>query len=387
MKPNATIDALLQNAVKAGDVAGVSATVASTAGVLYEGAAGSREVGQDRPMKPDTIVWIASMTKAITGAAAMQLVERGKLALDKPAAEVVPELGRTQVLEGFSADGQPQLRKPKRPITLRNLLTHSSGFSYTIWDENAVRYEQVTNAPNILAGTRASIDVPLMHDPDAQWSYGPGIDWAGRMVEEASGQRLGAYMKANLFEPLGMSSTAFDLSPAQRERVSSVHARLPDGGLAVMPFALPPDAELQAGGHALYSTAQDYLKFTQMILHGGRLGGAQVLKPETVQAMGKNQMGDLRVRFLKTAAPGFSYDCEFYPGIPCTWGLSFLINTQDTPEGRSAGSLSWAGLSNCYYWIDPVKKLTGVLMSQSLPFFDAKVLKLFRAFETAVNKG
>lgn len=387
MKSNATIDALLKRAVEAGDVAGVAATAANADGISYEGAAGLRQKGGDVAMSPDTVVWIASMTKAVTGAAAMQLVERGKLALDQPAGEVVPELKKTQVLEGFDAAGKPRLRPPKRPITLRNLLTHSSGFAYTIWNADALRWEQATGAPNILAGTNASIDVPLVCDPDSAWNYGPGIDWAGRMVEKASGQRLAAFMKENLFDPLGMSSTAFDITPAMRQRLSGFHARTPDGGLVVYPFEVPQGAELQAGGHAIYSTAQDYLKFARMVMNGGKLGGTQVLKPETVATMSRNQMGPLEVTKLVTVAPPFSYDVDFYPGIPCQWGLTFLINTKETPEGRSAGSLSWAGLSNCYYWIDPVKKVCGVLMSQSLPFFDAKVMKLFRAFESAVYKA
>ncbi|MGQ0618588.1 MAG: serine hydrolase domain-containing protein [Panacagrimonas sp.] len=375
------LDASLARATGSGDIPGVILCIADDKGVLYEGASGRRSLAQPAAMTVDTVTWFASMTKAVTGAAAMQLVERGKLSLDAPAAKVCPQLGNMQVLEGFDAAGKPRLRPARGTVTLRNLLTHSAGFSYEIWNADPARELESRGAGNILSGTQATLDRPLLWDPDTRWDYSPGIDWAGRMVEEVSGQRLGDFMRDHLFGPLGMTHTGFRLTAQQREKLAGVHARLPDGTLVPYPFEIDQNAPLDMGGHALYGPVPDYLRFTRMILGGGALDGTRVLEAQTVATMSQNQMGALEVTPLP-AAPPFSNAADFWPGIPCKWGLSFMINTRQTPEGRSAGSLSWAGLANSYYWIDPVKKITGVISTQILPFFDAKVVSLFSEVET-----
>jgi CubicO group peptidase (beta-lactamase class C family) len=287
------------------------------------------------------------------------------------------------VIEGFDAAGKPKLRPAKGTVTLRNLLTHTSGFGYEIWRQDAARELESRGAGNVLTGTQATLDRPLLHDPDSCWEYSPGIDWAGRMVEEVSGQRLGEFMRDNLFEPLGMNDTTFRLTPEHRTRLAGVHARTPDGGLVPYPFEIPQDAPLDMGGHGLYGVLPDYLRFTRTILGGGALDGVRVLEAKTVAAMSQNQMGALDVTPLP-AAPPFSNAADLCPGIPCKWGLSFLINTRETPQGRAAGSLAWAGLANSYYWIDPVKRVTGALLTQILPFADAKVVALFADMERAV---
>ena len=381
------IDAVLRHATDSGEVPGVVAVAANEKGVLYEGAFGTRELGREVPMTPDTVGYIASMTKALTGAAAMALVERGRLTLDGPAAAVAPELSRTQVLEGFDQAGKPRLRAPKRAITLRHLLTHTSGFGYEIWNTDIVRYQQVTATPSIFTSENAALAAPLVSDPGERWVYGIGIDWAGKLVEAASGQKLGTFLEENLLGPLGMTSTSFLLSASQRSRLSSMHARKADGSLALFPFEFNQSPEFQQGGGGLYGSMQDYLRFTQMMLHGGTLDGRRVLKPETVRAMSQNQMGDVDVARLKTAMPDYSNDADFFPGMKQKWGLSFLINTEETREGRSAGSLSWAGLSNCYFWIDQAKGVTGAFMTQIFPFFDRLAVKLYRDFEAAVYRS
>lgn len=383
MSLSTTLDTLLNQATSSGQVPGVIATVADDSGVIYEGASGARSLGQPAPMSIDTVAWFASMTKAVTGAAAMQLVERGKLSLDAPAGKICPELANPQVLEGFDDSGKPRLRAARGNVTLRNLLTHSSGFSYEIWNPVAAQELEARGSGNILSGTPATLNRPLLRDPDTAWDYSPGIDWAGRMVEEASGQRLGDFMQDNLFKPLGMNSTGFRLTSEQRERLAGVHARLPDGNLVPYPFEIDQNAPLDMGGHALYGTLPDYLKFTRMILGGGALDGVRVLEPKTVAAMSQNQMGDLDVTAMP-AAPPYSNAVDFYPGVTCKWGLSFLINMGRTAQGRSPGSLSWAGLANSYFWIDPVEKLTGVLLTQILPFYDAPVVDLMHQFESAI---
>jgi methyl acetate hydrolase len=350
--------------------------------VVYEGAFGERSLGGGVPMTTDTVFFIASMTKAITGAAAMQQVERGRLSLDAPAGEVCPYLGEVQVLEGFTDSGEPKLRQPKRAVTLRNLLTHSSGFGYEIWNADYVTYIERTGTPSIFSCANKGLEMPLLFDPGDRWEYGIGIDWAGKMVEAATGQDLDTVMRTELFEPLGMSSTGFRLTPSQRDRLAEVHLRGPDG-LDHLGFETPQEPEFWMGGGGLYSTVEDYLRFTRMILRGGELDGNRVLAADTVAEMSRNQLGAVDVRPLVSVHP-FSNDAVFYPGTSVKWGLTFLINTEDTPEGRSAGSLGWAGLANSYYWIDPTKNVTGVMATQLFPFLDVEAYALFQEFESAV---
>jgi methyl acetate hydrolase len=337
-------------------------------------------------MTTGTVGWIASMTKALTGTAAMQLVEQGRLELDRPATDWVPELSQVQVLEGFAADGEPLTRPPRRPITLRHLLTHTAGFSYEIWSEEIIRYQEAKGIPGIISCQNAALNTPLLFDPGERWEYGINIDWAGKMVEAASGRRLGAYMQDNIFEPLGMEDTAFKLRPDMRARLARIHQRGDGEDFTALDLEIPQEPEFDMGGGGLYGTVGDYLRFVRMILNRGEADGQQVLRPETVDMMARNQMGECRVRPVKTAMPPLSNDAEFFPGMPKTWGLTFMINTEQAPTGRTAGSLAWAGLANSYYWIDPKEGIGGVYLTQILPFGDKKSLPLFFAFEKAVYR-
>src|SRR6058998_45827 len=285
------VDAMFTRAVESKAVPGIVAAATTDGGTLYEGAFGKRELGKDAPMTVDTVVWIASMTKAITATAAMQLVEQGKLSLDRPAADVVPELAAAKVLEGFDAAGKPRLRAPKRPITLRHLLTHTAGFGYEIWNPSIAQYQTATGTPGIPPCTNAALTTPLMFDPGDRCEYGINIDWAGKMVEAVSGQRLDRYFQENIFGPLGMKDTSFTISPSQRARLASVHQRGGDGALAPIEFEIPQQPEFHMGGGGLYGTATDYLAFTQMILRGGGVKGVQLLRPETVALMSQNHIG------------------------------------------------------------------------------------------------
>jgi methyl acetate hydrolase len=381
------IDTLLSQAVKSRAMPGVVATAATDKGILYEGAFGKRELGKDAPMTRDTVVWIASMTKAITATSAMQLVEKGVLNLDRPARDVVPELGQAKVLEGFDAAGKPRLRAPVRPITLRHLLTHTAGFAYEIWAPAVAQYQTVTGTPGITTCTNAALTTPLMFDPGDRWEYGINIDWAGKMVETASGVKLDQYFRENIFGPLGMKDTSFKLSPSQRARLASVHQRGEDGALTPIEFELPQDPEFLMGGGGLYGTAADYLTFARMIMQGGALDGPQVLKPDTVALMAQNNIGNLDVGVFRTVVPSLSNDVELFPGMTKKWGLSFLINTAQAPTGRSAGSLAWAGLANTYFWIDRTRHVCGVFLSQVLPFYDHTAIDLLGKFETEVYRA
>jgi len=382
-----SVDKLFSQAVDSKAMPGIVAVAATDKGMLYEGAFGKRELGKDAPMSLDTVVWIASMTKAITATAAMQLVESGKLSLDRPAADVVPEVGAAKVLEGFDGGGKPRLRAPKRPMTLRHLLTHTAGYAYEIWRTEVAQYQAATGTPGITTCTNAALTTPLLFDPGDQWEYGINIDWAGKMVEKASGQKLDRYFQDHIFGPLGMKDTSFKLSASQRARLASVHQRDAKGALAPIEFGLPEDPEFLMGGGGLYGTARDYLTFAQMIMGDGSLKGARVLKPETVALMAQNHIGALEVGVMKTAAPGLSNDVELFPGMSKKWGLSFLINTQPASTGRSAGSLAWAGLANTYFWIDRNRQVAGVFLSQVLPFYDTTAIDLLVKFETEVYRA
>jgi CubicO group peptidase (beta-lactamase class C family) len=382
-----SIDAAFRQAVESKAMPGIVAVAATDKGVVYEGAFGKRELGKDAPMTLDTVVWIASMTKAITAAAAMQLVERGKLDLERPAGETVPALASAKVLEGFDAAGKPRLRPAKRPITLRHLLTHTAGFAYEIWESSIAQYQQATGTPGITTCANAALTTPLLFDPGDRWDYGINIDWVGKMVEATSGQKLDRYFQEHIFGPLGMNDTAFKIGPAQRARLAKIHQRDDKGALAPVDLEIPQDPEFHMGGGGLYGTAGDYLTFALMMMQGGSLKGAQVLRPETTALMAQNHIGPLEIGVLKTAIPSLSNDVELFPGMSKKWGLSFLINTQQASTGRSAGSLAWAGLANTYFWIDRTKRVAGVFLSQVLPFYDHTAIDLFGKFETEVYRA
>jgi len=383
-QPHAQIDAVLRRATEAKEVPGVVAVAATDKGTFYEGAFGTRALANGLEMTPDTIFRLASMTKAVTSTAAMQLVEQGRLQLDQPIGNVLPELAAPQVLEGFDDSGAPRLRPAKRPITLRHLLTHTAGFGYETWDPDLIRYVKVSGTPSTSTGKLASLRLPLVFDPGDRWEYGINIDWAGRAVEAVSGQPLEVYFREHIFAPLGMRDTDYVISSAQQSRLVTVHQRKPDGSPEPTPAPDPPWREFWSGGGGLYSTGRDYLVFLQMLLNQGRFNGAQLLRPETVALMGRNQIGDINAGILKTAMPQRSNDVDFFPGIPCKWGLGYMINTEPGPNGRSAGSLTWAGIFNTYYWLDPQKRVAGVILTQILPFADHKAVKLYGEFESAV---
>ncbi|ERF84585.1 beta-lactamase family protein [Bradyrhizobium viridifuturi] len=387
MQSKAQIDQVLRQKSEAKEIPGVVAVAATGKDVIYEGAFGKRDLSKSDPMTADSVFWIASMTKAVTSAGAMQLVEQGKLSLDEPIGKLLPDLAAPQVLEGFDAKGEPKLRPAKAPITLRKLMTHTAGFCYDLWNADMGKYMEKTGTPGIISCLNAALKTPLASDPGTRWEYGINIDFVGKAVEAASGKKLDAYLRDNMFAPLGMSDTGFKISDDMRKRLVGMHARGEDGALAAMPFELEQNPEFHMGGGGLYSTAADYIKFCRMILNKGKGNGNQLLRPETVAAMGQNQMGDLSVSKMTTAAPPYTNDVDLYPDQVKKWGLSFLINTAKTPEGRSPGSLAWAGLANTYYWIDPSRDVCGVILTQLLPFADKHSLEAFAGFEKGIYAG
>ena len=375
-----TIDAILLKAVERGEVPGVVAAVTDAAETTYTGAFGYADRDASRPMTPDTIFNIASMTKAVTAVAVMQLVERRMLDLDAPAGALIPALGRVQVLDGFDAANKPILRAPATSVTLRHLLTHTSGFSYDLWNEDHSRYVDAVKSE----GVPGRFDAPLMFDPGTRWHYSKGYDWAGLMVEAATGQRLEAFMRENIFIPLGMNAS-WTVPAALHSKVARLHQRGPDGSFTVDPKAPPERLEFENGGGGIHTTVEDYLKFIRMILNRGVGNGNRLLEESTLtelrrpDAAPNNDVTPMITTNRMVSNPG-----EFFPGVPKRHSLGFLVNEAEAPTGRSANSLAWAGLFNTYYWIDPTGGIGGVFMTQILPFLDDKAVPLFLEFETAV---
>lgn len=367
----------LESTLAAAGIPGAVAMVGNRAGTLAEVAVGTKGPGGP-PLAVDDLFQIASMTKALTSVAAMQLVEQGKLSLHDDIGAVLPELADSQVLEGFDDDGKPVTRPAAGPVTLHQLLTHTSGLGYEFMSAELTQWRQHNPAA---PGTRASLAMPLLADPGTAWIYGTSSDWVGQAVERASGSTLGAYLAGHVTGPLGMTDTTFAFDHAIKARLVPLHARMPDGGLMPFPvhFGGGEKAEFHSGGGGLIGTAADYLLFCRMILNNG--GG--VLKPETVAAMATNQVTMPAGRMVSNL-PGLTSDFDLFPDMDCGFGLGFLINPETGPDGRAAGSLAWAGIANSYYWIDPASDIAAVLMMQHLPFGEPGALTVLRAFERAV---
>ncbi len=356
--------------------------------VTYTGAFGKRDGSSGMDVTADSIFRIASMTKAITTTAAMQLVEQGKVSLREPAAKYLPELSKLDVLEGFdSSTGKPILRPVKRQVELRHLLTHTSGFVYPVWDEDLARYNKVTGggAPP----TAVAPLTPLAFEPGTQWQYGTGIDWAGKLVEKVSGLTLEQYFQRNILEPLGMKDTTFVFPETKFSRLVSSYRRQADGSLREDPRTLPVPPKEYSGGGGLFSTAPDYIRFTQMILRKGKSAdGQQILAAKTIEKMSTNQIGSVNVHKMKSTDPSVSADVDMHPGAPQggkdKYTFGFLLNQTAYPGGRSAGSLAWAGVENTFYWIDPRRGISAVIMMQFFPFVDPEGVGMLSDFEKAV---
>jgi methyl acetate hydrolase len=381
------IDRVLQGVVSGTPrVPGVVAMITDRHRNIYEGAHGVRRLDRDAPMTTDTAFAIFSTTKAITATAALQLVEEGKLDLDAPAKRYAPDIGRLQVIEGFDAKGEPRLRAPKRDVTTRMLLVHTGGLGYDFFNETYKRLAEERGQPSVTTASKAAIMTPLLFDPGEKWEYGSNIDWVGQVVEGIAGKRLGEVFQTRIFAPLGMQEMTFALNDKLRSRLAGMHARNADGSLTPMDFELPSPPELDMGGHGLYGTVGDYMRFIRMWLNDGRGEHGQVLKAETVRMAERNHLGDLKVTMLPGVIRTLSNDAEFFPGLSKSWSLPFMVNDEEAPTGRPAGAQGWAGLANLFYWIDRKNGVGGYWATQILPFGDPVSFTGYIDFESALYR-
>jgi len=382
---HAAADAILRSATTGEpNVPGVVAMASGRAGNVYEGAASVRRLGDADPMTTDSVFALFSCTKAITGTVVLQLVEQGMLDLDAPAKRYAPEIGKLQVLEGFDENGEPRLRPPRRDVTTRMLTLHTSGVGYHYFNAALKRLIVERGEPDPRLGTKRGLMAPLLFDPGERWEYGLGIDWCGRVIEGVLGERLDTVLAARVFDPLGMTDTAFVLTPSMRARRASMHQRGKDGALTAIVHELPEEPEVFMGGGALFGTVPDYMRFLRMWLNDGMGENGRVLKPETVAFAARDQLGGMKIRRMDSVTRGVTHDAEFFPGLSKSWGLTFMVNDEDAPTGRPAGSIGWAGLGNLYYWVDRTNGVAGFWASQLFPFMDPAALNGFLAFEAAL---
>lgn len=379
------IDQVLQDAVASGAVPQVVALAADRKGVIYEGAVGPRSAGQDEPASADSMFRIASMTKMVATVAALQQVERGNLDLGAPVDTIIPEFARIQVLEGFDGD-TPRLRPPASRATVGQLVTHTAGFGYWFWNADVHRFEAVTGTPNVLSGDRAIFTAPMVNDPGTRFEYGINTDWLGEVVEAVTGRELKDYIADEIFTPLGMKRATFTPTAADRADLVDVHLKGADGTWSATDIDWSAQPQWWAGGHGIYATPRDYLRFQQMLLNRGELDGARILRPETVDAAFANQVGDIDFPSrIPTADAQTSGPWNGPEGMK--WGYGLLLNTEQATGMRAPYSGAWAGVFNSHFWVDPTSGVTGAIYSQFLPFIPDEAMQLYADFERAVYAG
>jgi len=377
---SAEIDTYLTEVVRDTHVPGVVALVVDADGVVYTGAFGEQDSANDVPMATDTIFRIASMTKPVTSVAVMMLVQEGDIGLDDPVSDYLPAFEGKQVIENFNAADKSYTSRPATTVmTVRHLLTHTSGLGYP--------FSNHTLAALVGAQPGASAtQFPLLHDPGTRWTYGESTRVLGTLVEEVSGQPLDEFLAERIFVPLGMSDTFYKVPAPKTGRVATVHRMTPDGLVET-----PNPAEITApvyGDGGLHSTAADYAKFIQLFLNEGRApNGMRLLSEATALLMGQNHTGSVLVEQQPAAIPALSEPFPLGAGRD-TFGLGFQVTgAHDDAFARSPGSMSWAGIFNTEFWIDPKRGIGGVLLMQYLPFYDAVAIETLQGFERRVYQG
>ncbi len=374
----AEIAKIAESATARGDVPAVMTMIVNRDGIIYEGAAGKQDVARGVALAPDSIFRIASMTKPVTSVAIMMLVDAGKVGLDDPVSKYLPEFkGRAVIARFNEADASHTTRPAKREITIRHLLTHSSGIGYAFTDPTVKKIVDATkkNEP----------ELALLHDPGEKWTYGASTRVLGWVVEKVSGEKLEVYLQNKIFAPLKMVDTAHAVPESKVSRVVTIHGRK-DGKLGESPNDAKQEFPVRGDG-GLYSTARDYSQFVRMLLNGGTLDGAKILSPKAVQMMSAMPAGGPVMQTQPDANPVRTRPFPVGAGRD-KFGLGFQATAADLQYAkyRSPGSLSWGGIYNTHFWIDPKKQVAGIVMMQVLPFYDEASLGVLRGVEETVYK-
>ncbi len=369
------LDDVIGQSVETGVLPHLYAAVLKDGTLVYEGHAG--DTARDR------IYRIASMTKPMTTVACMQLVEQDRISLEAPVSDYL-EIPDLVVLEAVASDGTPTMRPASRPPTIRELLTHTAGYAYGVWNELLLQHFTAEGFMSLGPAGADRLNVPLIADPGTQWHYSIATDFIGRVIEEVAGTDLETYMQCAIFEPLNMPDTSFTLAQGQDARLTSVHLRRLNSQLRELALSRPESLFFCSGGGGLSSTPVDCLRFLQMLMNDGELEGQRVLDADTVRLMARNHTGDLVIPPMRSFDPVSSADVDLFPGIRTHWGLGFLVNAERLPERRRANSQTWAGLYNTHFWVDRTSGLAGLLMTQLLPFCDPGFMMVYERFERAV---
>jgi CubicO group peptidase (beta-lactamase class C family) len=372
-----TLDQILSDAVATQSAPFLVAMVGNSQGITYSGAAGQAAPGLQAD--EDTVFRIFSMTKAVGAVAAMIMIDRGKLSLDTPVGDILPAWNDLQVLEGFNGD-TPILRAPKTRATVRHLATHTSGMEYEFWNPDVAKFNKLTGHFTVLSGLKVAMNYPLTCDPGTRWGYGPSIDWLGQMVQAVDGRRIDQFCREEIFEPLGMTSSAFE-ADGFKNRLADVFRRGADGNFGPLDLSPPSNPDVYGMGHAMYATPSDYMRFLRMILNKGELDGERILSAPAFEILISDQMGGLTFQTMISAS-WTSADVFLPDGT--VHSFMATLHTADVPGKRAAGTQSWAGILNSHYWVDPANDVAAVIMTQSLPFAEKPFLDTYDAFERAV---
>tara|TARA_B110000014_G_scaffold264482_1_gene266709 strand:- start:12558 stop:13715 length:1158 start_codon:yes stop_codon:yes gene_type:complete len=376
---NKALNNILSRAVK-DKIPGVAASIISSSNTLYKNQFGYSNYSDKQYLHEDSLYRIASMTKAITSVCILQLMERGKLRIDSKLKDFFPEAGKAKILKGFDAHNIPLYKNVSADITIKHLLTHTSGFAYEIWNDKILKLMKLGLLSSAFEGSSNFLKAPLVHEPGASWEYGIGIDWLGHLVEKVSDLSLQDYMVKNVFKPLEMNDTSYDIPSHKIDRLSSVHKR-EDEGFTVLPFEIPKKEDFYSGGGNLISSLSDYSKFLQMILNNGSLNNRQILKKDSIQTMSVSHTSGISLHPMRSVVPFLSNDFDFFQGQKGSWALGFLLSEEDSVSGKPKNSLGSYGLFNSFCWIDKMNDLAGLLIMQMLPFFDEEVVKVLNSFE------
>ena len=377
----------IQRALEASSkrVPGLSAMVSSQDKTIYKGHFGYSDLQGKKLVDDNSLFRIASMTKAVTSACIMQLIEKEKLSLETELKYFFPEVSAKKIIEGFDDQDQPIYSEPSNDILIKHLLSHSSGLGYEMWNKNISKLVEKGDLVSMMTNKKDFLDAPLLFNPGSSWEYGIGIDWLGVLVEEISGLNLQEYMKKNIFDPLEMKNTGYDLPSSEHARVAKVYNRT-DEDFSEIPFGVSEKYEFYSGGGGLISNIDDYSTFLKIFLNAGKGNEAQILKEESVQTMLSSVNKEIKMKNLETSSPPLTEDMIIMAGIEKSWSPGFMINHETSQSGRPENSAGWAGLFNSFFWIDTQNNMVSVILMQMLPFLEKGCVETLEDFESSIYK-